>query len=120
MEGALEATLLKAASEIVLLPEEQETLGQLRQAFGVVRYCIKHRKEVPYYSSHNRMYLELKHLSTEFGLLLAKPLTRSRVSIFANVPMPTPEQARNAWEEITHNRHEEKWKGYLRRTWNEY
>ena len=118
MEGALEATLLKVASEIVLSDSEQKTLGQLRQAFGVVRYCIKNRKKIPYYSSHNEMYLKLKQLSTEFGLLLAKPLTRSWSSILASVPMPTTQQAKDAWEEITHNKYEEEWKGFLKRRWS--
>lgn len=111
LEAGIEATLLKMASEIKLSEKDLYNLGQLRQAFSVVRYCIRHRIDVPFYSSDDAHYRELKRLSTACGMLLARPLKRR---IFAKVPIPTAEEAHEAWLEITDNKHESCWKGYLR------
>ena len=115
MEGGIEATLLKVASEIALCKRDRCHLGQLRQAFGVVRYCIRHRMEIPYYASDVDLYLRLKRLSTTFGVLLARPLAHSPLSVFPTIPAPTFEEAFEAWRDITSNEHETNWKGYLRK-----
>jgi len=118
MEGGIEATLLKVASEIRLDKDDRHNLGQLRQAFGVVRYCIRHRMKIPYYASDVDLYLQLKRFSTAFGVLLARPLSRSPLTIFATFPVPSPKDAFEAWKDITDNKHEKNWKGYLRKLRN--
>ncbi|MCK5485046.1 MAG: hypothetical protein KAI86_02465 [Desulfobacterales bacterium] len=115
MEGGIETTLLKVASEIPLDQDDQRNLGNLRQAFSVARYCIRHRMTIPFFSSGNKQYRELKRLSTAFGVLLARPLRTNLLSIFVSFPVPTAKEANDAWEEITSNDHEKDWKGYLRR-----
>lgn len=115
MEGGVESTLLKVSSEIRLNPEDLSNLGNLQQAFSVVRYCIRHRMTVPYFSSGDEHYSELKRLSTSFGVLLARPFKNNPFSIFSSISVPSDQEANDAWVEITSNKYEAYWKGYLRK-----
>jgi hypothetical protein len=98
-EGGLEAALLKLASERVLTRKEQEDLGNLRQAFQVLRERIELGEEVSYGKSQDPDYLEFKRLATRFGVLLA-----------SSGKLPKPGQAKAAFWEITHNKYEPRWK----------
>lgn len=106
-EGGLEAVLLKVASERVLLKGDQEDLGNLRQAFQVLRERIGAGLPIAYGSSQDKDYLEFKRLATRLGTLLASP-PASRT--------PSPQQACEAFQEITHNKYEQRWKLAGRRT----
>ena len=99
-EGGLEAALLKVAAERVLTKGVQTDLGNLRQAYKVLRKRIEERGRVSYGYSDHPDYLEFKRLSTLFGVLLASRPGRQ----------PSPEEAHEAFREITDNRHEPRWK----------
>jgi hypothetical protein len=100
-EGGLEAVLLKVASERVLNQDEQQNLGNLRQAFQVLRERIEEGVAVSYGASEDEPYVEFKRLATWFGTLLAsKPAT----------VVPRPDNASKAFREITHNKYEQYWK----------
>jgi len=100
-EGALEAALLKVSSERLLTFTDQEDLGNLRQAFQVLRERIQENIPISYGYSEHQDYLEFKRLATRFGTLLA-----SRSSQRA----PTPEEAFLAFREITDNKYQPRWK----------
>ena len=100
-EGGLEAALLKIAAERVLSEAELADLGNLRQAYQVLRERIQEGVRITYGDSEHRDYLEFKRLATQFGVLLAsKPAKRE----------PAPEEAFAAFREITHNKYEPRWK----------
>jgi hypothetical protein len=99
-EGGLEAALLKVASERVLDESEQADLGNLRQAYQVLRERIREGVSISYGVSSHPDYLEFKRLATRFGVLLASQRSRKA---------PTPEQAYLAFREITDNKHAARW-----------
>jgi hypothetical protein len=99
-EGTLEAVLLKIAAERHLNPDQQKDLGNLRQAYQVLRERIEERITISYGYSDHPDYLEFKRLATLIGVLLAKP----------NPLAPSPQEAFEAFREITHNRHEPRWR----------
>jgi hypothetical protein len=100
-EGGLEAALLKVASERVLTMTELNDLGNLRQVYQVLRERIQNSDRITYEASDHRDYLEFKRLATQFGVLLAsKPVKQG----------PAPEEAYAAFQEITNNKYEQRWK----------
>jgi len=100
-EGGMEAALLKVASERVLDDTARQNLGNLRQAFQVLRERIEEGIPVSYGASEHEDYLEFKRLATWFGTLLAaRPAKR----------VPDPTDAYKAFREITHNKYEPRWK----------
>ena len=100
-EGGLEAALLKVASERILDVTTQVDLGNLRQAFQVLRERIEEGIPISYGSSDHPDYLEFKRLATRFGILLASQSSKN---------MPNQKQAITAFHEITHNKYESRWK----------
>ncbi len=100
-EGSLEAALLKVASERLLDKSEQVDLGNLRQAYQMLRERIQEGVMISYGASCHPDYLEFKRLATRFGVLLASQPSRKA---------PTPEQAYLAFQEITDNKHETRWR----------
>lgn len=101
-EGGMEAVLLKVAAERRLQPEDQQNLGNLRQAFQVLHERIRDARKVSYGVSEDPDYLEFKRLSTWFGNLLASP---------PEWEPPSANEAYEAFREITHNKYEPRWKG---------
>ncbi len=110
MEGDIEATLLKMAAEFHLTDINCQELGELRQAFGLVRYCINHKVEIPFTHDGHALYKELKFLSSSFGTQLTRPMDLNITEIFCPKAKPTKEEAFNAWAKITDNVHEKSWK----------
>jgi hypothetical protein len=99
-EGGLEAVLLKVASERLLKKTDQRDLGNLRQAFQVLRERIQEKCPISYGSSEDPDYLEFKRLATHLGTLLASRAYNQ----------PTPTDAYEAFREITSNKYEYRWK----------
>ncbi len=100
-EGGMEAALLKVATERVLEKSIQTDLGCLRQAYQVLRERIQEGVKISYGYCDHPDYSEFKRLATLFGVLLvSRPGNRG----------PTPEEAHEAFREITHNKHELRWK----------
>lgn len=100
MEAGIEAMLLSVASEQVLSSREQQTMGNLRQAFQCLRECIHHGKPIPWESSDDPKYKEFKLLGCHMGSILSK----------GRIRFPSPAEARAAVEEITSNKYEKNWK----------
>lgn len=101
MEAGVEAMLLKVASEQLLSVGEQAELGNLRQAFQVVRECIRDNHPIAYWSSESSQYIEFKRLACAFGTILGSSRSRRE---------PNPEEAATAFSEITSNKYEAPWK----------
>ena len=99
-EGALEGVLLKIASEISLTQEEADELGNLRQAYQVLRERIQKNGKIPYAYSGDKNYAEFKRLATFVSSLLCRGSYRR----------PTRTQAAEMFIFITNNSHEEKWR----------
>ena len=99
-EGGLESALLKVAAERKLDKEAQANLGNLRQAYQVLRERIQTGEKISYGSSDHPDYVEFKRLVTWIGVLLASHSTAQ----------PTAEEARAAFLEITDNKYESRWK----------
>lgn len=100
-EVGLEAALVKVASERVLTMTELSDLGNLWQANQVLRERIQNSDRITYGASEHPDYLEFKRLATQFGVLLASnPVKRG----------PAPEEAYAAFQEITNNKNELRWK----------
>lgn len=98
-EGAMEAVLLKIAAERTLTPDERVDLGNLRQAFQVLRERIQEATRISYGSSEHEDYLEFKRLATFIGNLLAS----------RRGALPTHKEAYESFREITNNKHEPRW-----------
>ena len=97
----MEAALLKVAAERVLKKSLQKDLGRLRQAYQVLRERIQAGVGISYGRCDDPDYLEFKRLATLFGVLL---VSRS------GKKTPTRAEAYEAFREITHNKHEKRWK----------
>jgi hypothetical protein len=100
-EGGMEAVLLKVASERNLDDAARRNLGNLRQAFQVLRERIEEGLPVSYGASEHEDYLEFKRLATWFGTLLAAGPAAT---------VPHADEAYDAFREITHNKYEPRWK----------
>lgn len=100
MEAGIEAMLLSVATEQVLSLREQETMGNLRQAFQCLRECIHHGKPIPWESSDDPKYQEFKLLGCHMGSILSK----------GSIRFPKPDEARAAVEKITSNKYEPHWR----------
>jgi hypothetical protein len=114
IDGDVEATLLKVVTENILNKAERRILGQIREAFGVARYCIQQRRSIPYEYSEMAMYSRMKEYSAELSVILARPVQLKGALFWATVPTPTTEQVKVYWEEITSDKHEKNWKGLLK------
>jgi hypothetical protein len=99
-EGAMEAVLLKIAAERVLDQSQKADLGNLRQAYQVLRERIEQGIKISYGVSQHPDYLEFKRLATLLGVLLTQQSARR----------PTPQEAFSAFETITHNSYEYRWR----------
>ncbi|WP_417914026.1 hypothetical protein [Candidatus Electronema sp. JM] len=99
-EGALESVLLKIAAERILTQHERVDLGNLRQAYQVLRERIEERVRISYGASDHPDYLEFKRLATLLGVMLAQHSVRE----------PSAIEAFESFREITDNRPESRWK----------
>ena len=75
-------------------------MGNLRQAYQVLRERIQTGENISYGSSGHPDYVEFKRLVTWIGVLLA----------FRSTAQPTAEEAHAAFLEITDNKYESRWK----------
>lgn len=113
MEGKIEATLLKVVSEMKLTNSDLENLGELRQAFGVIRTCIRKKQPIPFTNDSHPLYKRLKELAPTFGSLLVQPINQGVKNFLSTPKVPIIEKSKFAWKEITHNKHEKNWKDLL-------
>ncbi len=99
-EGHMEAILLKISAERILSREDLDELGNLRQAFQVLRERIRALEPVDYGSSGHVDYIEFKRLSTSFGALLARRSDK----------LPSAASAFESFKAITDNSYESRWR----------
>lgn len=99
-EGEIESVLLKIASEREMTDECSSYLGDLRQAFQILREKIERGQPLSYSYAEHPEYLAFKRLSTFAGNLLASKSAK----------LPTAERAFANFKEITDNKHESQWR----------
>ena len=100
-EGALEAVFLKLSSERRLSREDLSTLGNLRQAYQVLRERIRDDEFIDYGSAQQSDYLEFKRLATYLGSLIMNASSRET---------PDAGRAFENFREITSNKYEARWR----------
>jgi hypothetical protein len=109
----MEAVLLKISAEKYLKYKEQDELGNLRQAYQVLRERMEAGKSISYGYAKDPHYLEFKRLATFIGTLLVQ----KRATFIDNHPDPTA--AKMSFWEITDNKHEIKWREAAKRSGGE-
>jgi hypothetical protein len=96
-EGALEALLVRVATERRLSDPDHEALGKLRQGFQYLRECIREGRSLGWRSSDDPHYIEVKSFATRASHILAESDGSKR---------PSADDARSALLAITSNRWE--------------
>jgi hypothetical protein len=105
-EGALEAVFLKLSSERRLSREDLATLGNLRQAYQVLRERIRDDEFIDYGSTQQSDYLEFKRLATYLGSLIMNASSKETADAG---------RAFQNFREITSNKYEARWRRAARK-----
>jgi hypothetical protein len=98
-EAIVEGTLVKLSSELILTPQQINSLGRFRQAFQQLREVIRDNRQLPWSDSEHPEYKTFKALTVYVAALLGSEW-RHR---------PSTQQATHQLREITSNKWMRKW-----------